>query len=43
MDVEGDEKTGTMTIPVVIGISSIIKLILVLNSTMLILICASMR
>lgn len=43
MDVEGDEKTGTMTIPVVIGRSSTIKLLLVLNSTLLILIYTSMR
>jgi 4-hydroxybenzoate polyprenyltransferase len=43
MDVEGDEKTGTMTIPVVIGRSRTIKLLLVLNSTLLILIYASMR
>ena len=38
MDVEGDEKTGTRTIPVVIGASNTIKLLLVLNSTLLILI-----
>ncbi len=38
MDVEGDVKTGTMTIPVVIGASSTIKLLLVLNSSLLILI-----
>lgn len=42
MDVEGDEKTGTITIPVVIGASHTIKLLLVLNSTLLILIYASM-
>jgi 4-hydroxybenzoate polyprenyltransferase len=42
MDVEGDEKTGTMTIPVVIGTSNTVKLLLVLNSTLIILIHASM-
>jgi 4-hydroxybenzoate polyprenyltransferase len=42
MDVEGDKKTGTMTIPVVIGASNTIKLLLVLNSTLLILIYAAL-
>lgn len=42
MDVEGDEKTGTMTIPVVIGTSNTVKLLLVLNSTLIILIHASL-
>ena len=42
MDVEGDKKTGTMTIPVVIGASNTIKLLLVLNSTLLMLIYAAL-
>ena len=41
MDVEGDRETGTRTIPVVIGKYHTIKLLLVLNSTLLILIYAT--
>lgn len=40
-DVEGDQKNGTTTIPVVMGTSGTIKLLLVLNSTLIILIQAS--
>jgi 4-hydroxybenzoate polyprenyltransferase and related prenyltransferases len=38
MDVEGDKLTGAMTIPVVIGASRTIKLLLVLNTTLIVLI-----
>ncbi|WP_321421977.1 UbiA family prenyltransferase [uncultured Methanobacterium sp.] len=42
MDVEGDRETGTRTIPVVMGKLHTIKLLLVLNSTLLIMVHISM-
>ena len=42
MDVEGDMKSGTRTIPAVIGKLHTIKLLLVLNSTLLIMVHISM-
>ncbi len=41
MDVEGDEKIGANTIPVVMGPSRTIKLLLILNSTLIVVILFS--